>query len=76
MRWSPAATVLARRYLRDQDGMRAVGVAVAALAADPYPLRLAAERFAAYHQRSLHVRWADAVMGHETHQLRTGRSAE
>jgi hypothetical protein len=30
IRWSPAATALARRrYLRDQDGMRAIGVAVA-----------------------------------------------
>jgi len=37
IRWSPAATALARRYLRDQDGMRAVGIAVAALAGDPYP---------------------------------------
>ncbi len=37
IRWSPAATALARRYLRDQDGMRAVGMAVAALADDPYP---------------------------------------
>lgn len=37
IRWSPAATALARRYLRDQDGMRAVGVAVAALADEPYP---------------------------------------
>ena len=38
IRWSPAATALARRYMRDQDGMRAVGVAVAALADDPYPV--------------------------------------
>ncbi len=37
IQWSPAATALARRYLRDQDGMRAIGVAVAALADDPYP---------------------------------------
>jgi hypothetical protein len=37
IRWSPAAVALARRYLRDQDGMRAIGVAVAALAGDPYP---------------------------------------
>jgi hypothetical protein len=37
IRWTPAATALARRYMRDQDGMRAVGVAVAALADDPYP---------------------------------------
>jgi Flp pilus assembly pilin Flp len=27
IRWSPAATALARRFLRDQDGMRAIGVA-------------------------------------------------
>jgi hypothetical protein len=32
IRWSPAATALARRYLRDQDGMCEIGVAVAALA--------------------------------------------
>jgi mRNA-degrading endonuclease RelE of RelBE toxin-antitoxin system len=35
--WSPAARASARRYLEDQDGMRRIGVAVAALAADPYP---------------------------------------
>jgi mRNA-degrading endonuclease RelE of RelBE toxin-antitoxin system len=37
IRWSPAAAALARRYLRDQNGMRAIGVSVAALADDPYP---------------------------------------
>ncbi len=37
IRRSPAATALARRYLRDQDGMRAIGGAVAALADDSYP---------------------------------------
>jgi ParE toxin of type II toxin-antitoxin system, parDE len=37
IRWSPAAAALARRYLRDQDGMHAVGIAVAALADHPYP---------------------------------------
>ncbi len=37
VRWSPAAVALALRYLRDQDGMHAVGTAVAALADDPYP---------------------------------------
>jgi len=37
IRWSPAATALARRYIRDQAGMRAIGAAVAALAGDPYP---------------------------------------
>ena len=37
IQWSPAAIALARRYLRDQDGMRAISAAVAALAGDPYP---------------------------------------
>jgi ParE toxin of type II toxin-antitoxin system, parDE len=36
-RWAPAAVASARRYLRDQEGMRAVMAAVAALAGDPYP---------------------------------------
>jgi mRNA-degrading endonuclease RelE of RelBE toxin-antitoxin system len=36
--WSPAARASARRYLADQDGMRAIGAAVARLADDPYPL--------------------------------------
>jgi len=31
------ARVSARRYLADQDGMRAIGAAVAALADDPFP---------------------------------------
>jgi hypothetical protein len=35
--WSPAATALARQYMHDQVGMRAMGAAVAALAVDPYP---------------------------------------
>ena len=35
--WSPAARVSARRYMEDQDSMRAVGAAVAALVLDPYP---------------------------------------
>ena len=35
--WSPAARATARRYMADQDGMRAIGAAVAGLAADPYP---------------------------------------
>ena len=35
--WSPAARASARRYLADQDGIRSMGAAVAALAADPYP---------------------------------------
>jgi mRNA interferase RelE/StbE len=35
--WSPTARASARRYLGDQDGMRAMGSAVAALALDPYP---------------------------------------
>jgi mRNA interferase RelE/StbE len=35
--WSPAARVSARRYMEDQDGMRAIGTAVAGLAENPYP---------------------------------------
>lgn len=37
VRWSDAAVTSVRRYLRDQDGMRTVTEAVAALADDPYP---------------------------------------
>ena len=39
IRWSPAATALAARYMHDQVGMRAIGAAVAALAGDPLPAR-------------------------------------
>jgi mRNA-degrading endonuclease RelE of RelBE toxin-antitoxin system len=35
--WSPVAWVSARRYMSDQDGMRDIGAAVAALASDPQP---------------------------------------
>lgn len=35
--WSPAARASAGRYLDDQDGMRAIGAAISALAADPDP---------------------------------------
>ena len=35
--WSPAARASARRYLADQDGMRAIGAAVVALSDDPCP---------------------------------------
>ena len=35
--WTPAAVASARRYMHDQDGMRAMGAAVGALADDPYP---------------------------------------
>ena len=37
IRWSPAAVSLVRSYMHDQDGIRAIGVAVAALAGDRYP---------------------------------------
>jgi mRNA-degrading endonuclease RelE of RelBE toxin-antitoxin system len=36
--WSAAARAAARRFMENQDGMRAIGAAVAALALDPYPL--------------------------------------
>ena len=35
--WTPTAVTSARRYMHDQDGMRGVGAAIAALAHDPYP---------------------------------------
>lgn len=35
--WTPAAVASARRYMHDQDGMRAIGAAIAALAGVPYP---------------------------------------
>lgn len=35
--WAPGAVASARRYLHDQDGIGAIGAAIAALASDPYP---------------------------------------
>jgi mRNA-degrading endonuclease RelE of RelBE toxin-antitoxin system len=35
--WTPSAVASARRFMTDQDGMRAIGAAVAALADDAYP---------------------------------------
>jgi len=35
--WTPAAVASARRYLHDQQGIRAVGAAIAELAGNPYP---------------------------------------
>jgi mRNA interferase RelE/StbE len=35
--WTPAAKASARRFMKDQDGMRAIVAAVYDLAADPYP---------------------------------------
>jgi mRNA-degrading endonuclease RelE of RelBE toxin-antitoxin system len=35
--WSPVAQAAVRRYLTDQDGIRAINTAVAALTADPNP---------------------------------------
>jgi len=37
IQWTPAAAASARRYMHDQDGLRAIGAAVEALANDPYP---------------------------------------
>ena len=37
IRWTPAAAASARRFMRDQAGMRAVVEAVGCLADDPYP---------------------------------------
>jgi mRNA interferase RelE/StbE len=35
--WTPAAVASARRYIHDQDGIGAVGAAIATLADNPYP---------------------------------------
>lgn len=35
--WTPTAIASARRYMHDQDGMRAIGTAIATLADSPYP---------------------------------------
>jgi hypothetical protein len=35
--WSPAARTSARRYMADQDAMRAIGGAIAQLTGNPYP---------------------------------------
>jgi mRNA-degrading endonuclease RelE of RelBE toxin-antitoxin system len=35
--WSPSARASARRFMADQDGMHAIGAAVAALADNPLP---------------------------------------
>ena len=37
IQWSPTAAALARRYMRDKEGIRAIDAAVAGLAGDPYP---------------------------------------
>jgi len=37
VRWSPEAAALAQRFMRDQEGMRAIVAAVDALQDDPYP---------------------------------------
>jgi mRNA interferase RelE/StbE len=35
--WAPSAVASTRRYLQDQDSMRAIGTEIAALGDDPYP---------------------------------------
>lgn len=55
--WTPAALASAHRYLHDQDGLRALGVAVAALADDPYPEPPAGFHRGRYHRlRTGHYR--------------------
>ena len=43
--WSPRARALARRYLADQDGMRAIAAAVASLSPCCLPVALRTVRF-------------------------------
>lgn len=37
IRWTPEAAASARRFIHDQDGLHAIGTAVARLAEDPLP---------------------------------------
>ena len=37
IRWTPVAEALARRFVPDQNGMRAIGAAAAGLAQEPLP---------------------------------------
>ena len=37
IRWTPAAAASAHRFMHDQDGLRAIGAAIAGLAEDPLP---------------------------------------
>ncbi len=48
--WTAGALASARRYIRDQDGMRAIGAAVAALSGDPFPPPPAGFHRGAYHR--------------------------
>jgi mRNA-degrading endonuclease RelE of RelBE toxin-antitoxin system len=48
--WTPAAVASARRYMHDQDGMRAIGAAVAALADAPTPSLLMGFHRGRYHR--------------------------
>jgi hypothetical protein len=38
VRWSPGAAALAQRFMREQQGMRAIVAAIDALQDDPYPV--------------------------------------
>jgi mRNA-degrading endonuclease RelE of RelBE toxin-antitoxin system len=76
--WSPAARASARRYMEDQDGMRAIGAAVAALVLEPYPLegfhegeyhRLRAGRF-----RVIYVVEDDLITVERVDRLDDGRN--
>jgi mRNA-degrading endonuclease RelE of RelBE toxin-antitoxin system len=76
--WSPAARAAARRYMEDQDGMRAIGAAVAALVLEPYPLegfhegeyhRLRAGRF-----RVIYVVEDDLITVERVDRLDDGRN--
>lgn len=48
--WTAGALASARRYMRDQAGMRAVSEAVAALSGDPFPPPPGGFHRGAYHR--------------------------
>ena len=76
--WTPAAVASARRFMRDQEGLRAVGAAVAALAEEPYPPPPAGFHRGRYHRlragvyRIVYVVDEDVVTVERVDRLLTG----
>ncbi len=76
--WTPVAVASARRFMRDQDGLRAVVAAVAALAAEPYPPPPAGFHRGRYHRlraglyRIMYVVDEDVITVERVDRLLTG----
>ena len=76
--WTPVGVASARRFMRDQEGLRAVGAAVAALAEEPYPPPPAGFHRGRYHRlragfyRIMYVVDEDVVTVERVDRLLTG----